>query len=78
MISVVGGNSFKEVKRIEYTVFSEILGYGRVVHTPMEGIRVVPCNQQKDCTLKITLFLRFSFSCKIKNSSTNHVLTCPA
>ena len=23
------------------TVFSEILGYGRVVHTPMEGIRVV-------------------------------------
>jgi hypothetical protein len=31
------------------TVFSEILGYGRVVHTPMEGIRVVPCNQQKDC-----------------------------
>jgi hypothetical protein len=32
------------------TVFSEILGYGRVVHTPMEGIRVVPCNQQKDCT----------------------------
>jgi hypothetical protein len=47
MISVVGGNSFKEVKRIEYT-------------------------------LKITLFLRFSFSCKIKNSSTNYVLTCPA
>jgi len=33
----------------EHTVFSEILGYGRVVHTPMEGIRVVPCNQQKDC-----------------------------
>jgi putative transposase len=35
------------------TVFSEILGYGRVVHTPMEGIRVVPCNQQKDCTDKV-------------------------
>ena len=34
-----------------HTVFSEILGYGRVVHTPMEGIRVVPCNQQKDCIL---------------------------
>jgi hypothetical protein len=33
----------------KFTVFSEILGYGRVVHTPMEGIRVVPCNQQKDC-----------------------------
>jgi hypothetical protein len=36
------------------TVFSEILGYGRVVHTPMEGIRVVPCNQQKDCMFKDT------------------------
>jgi hypothetical protein len=35
------------------TVFSEILGYGRVVHTPMEGIRVVPCNQQKDCNQDI-------------------------
>jgi hypothetical protein len=37
------------------TVFSEILGYGRVVHTPMEGIRVVPCNQQKDC-IKVRQF----------------------
>jgi hypothetical protein len=42
------------------TVFSEILGYGRVVHTPMEGIRVVPCNQQKDCIQNFEALLNVS------------------
>ena len=42
-------NYWLESRSHKDTVFSEILGYGRVVHTPMEGIRVVPCNQQKDC-----------------------------
>jgi hypothetical protein len=41
------------------TVFSEILGYGRVVHTPMEGIRVVPCNQQKDCNKIGNFFITY-------------------
>jgi len=37
------------------TVFSRILGYGGVVHTLMGRIRFVPCNQQKDCILTLTL-----------------------